>query len=96
LRGVEPSRRVQPAEEKPRDALARLVAPSIEHYSGSILVVRHAREIVAGVYVLCPTEEELFEGLGRQGPQRINDAAESNLDREPIRSCAQHRRGFEF
>src|SRR5712692_8457616 len=59
---------------------------SIKRQSRSIFVVVHAREIVFGIDVPCTAKEEFFERLERTGTQRINDSAESDLYRKPLRS----------
>src|SRR5882724_3014621 len=60
------------------------VGHSIERQSCSILLVAHARQIIAGINVSCPTEEELLKRFERTRTQRINDAAEGNLHKKPL------------
>src|SRR6267143_3320121 len=65
---------------------------SIERQSCSILVVGHARQIISGIDVSCPTKEELLEGPESTGTQRINHATERDLQKKPLRA----RNGYEL
>ena len=61
-----------------------LDSPLIERQSCSILLVAHARQIVAGIDVSCPAKEELLECLGSTRTQRVNYAAKGNLHKKPF------------
>src|ERR1700716_2732250 len=71
---------------------APICCRSIERQSCSILVVGHARQIISGVDVSCPTKEELLEGPESTGTQRINHATEGDLQKKPLRA----RNGYEL
>src|ERR1700730_8685474 len=61
-----------------------LVGRSIECQSCSILLVAHARKIIAGIDVSGSTEEELLKRSKCTRTQRINYAAKRNLHKEPL------------
>src|SRR5262249_33881383 len=62
-------------------------AGSIEPQPRLELIVIHGREIILGIHVSCPAEEELVEGLESSGSQRINDTTKGDLGKKPL--CAR-------
>src|ERR1700730_748575 len=56
----------------------------IERQRCSILLVANARQIIAGIDVSCPTEEELLNRFESARTQRINYAAKGNLHKKPL------------
>jgi hypothetical protein len=64
--------------------LSEKAGRSIEPQGRSVFVVIHAREVVSGINVSRPPEEELLECHERARAQRINDAAESDLYKKPL------------
>src|SRR5476649_1599031 len=59
-----------------------LVSPLIERQSRSILILAHTRQIIAGIDVSCPAEEELLECLGGTCTQRVNYSAKGDLHKK--------------
>ena len=53
-------------------------SPSVERQRRAVLGVAHACEIVSGIDVPRPAEEELLEGLHRPGSQRMTDTAKGD------------------